>query len=150
MRQTDCKRSRRGSRRSKSRGGAALESTLVLLVSIMLFVGIADFGQIIFIHQTLVERTRLAARTGAIHANNDATIQNLVLYGQAAAPTDGRGPLFGLAPSNVTITRPDAGTTAQRLVVRVSGLRYSSFSPLMAGRFSNIPVTVAVSLENAN
>src|SRR5690348_7217617 len=74
----------------------------------------------LFIHQTLTDRARNAARWGAVNTFDATSIQNLVRYG-ATAPAAGQTASFGLAPSNVTVTRPTAsiGTPEDRVVVTI-------------------------------
>ena len=58
------------SRRRARRGSAILESSFVFLGFFAMMLGSFDFAQFLFLHQAIVERTRYAARWGAI---NDAT-----------------------------------------------------------------------------
>jgi hypothetical protein len=85
-----------------------------------LFIGVFDVGEMLFVHQTLTDRARNAARWGAVNTFDPTSIQNLVLYG-ATAPAQGQTPSFGLAASNVTVTRPAAsvGTPEDRVVVTI-------------------------------
>lgn len=124
-----------------------LEAALILTVFLTMLISVLDFGQILFIHQMLVERARLAARTAAVTDCDNLCASNLVLYGQRDHPGGEGNGIFGLTPANVFISRRDSGTTAARVVVRIANLSYNSYSPLMAGRLRNIPVTVAVSME---
>ncbi len=126
-----------------------LEACLILSIFLTMLISVLDFGQILFIHQMLVERARLAARTAAVSDCDNVCVTNLVLFGQTDHPSgegEGHG-IFGLTPANVFVSRPDSGTTATRVVVRIANLNYSSFSPLIARTLNNIPVTVAMSLE---
>ena len=106
--------------RNRQTGGALLESVLTLVVFLALFIGIFDVGEMLFVHQTLTDRARNAARWGAVNAFDPTSIQNLVLYG-ATAPAQGQTPSFGLSASNVTVTRPAAsvGTPEDRVVVTI-------------------------------
>src|SRR5262245_50617412 len=71
---------RREQPQNPRRGSALVESTLVLLVSLALFIGIGDLAQVLFVHQSLVERVREGLRYGVITYDTYA-IQNIVLYG---------------------------------------------------------------------
>ena len=44
-----------------------VEATLVLLVFFALLLGVIDCGQVLFAHQSLVERVRTAVRWGVVH-----------------------------------------------------------------------------------
>ena len=54
-------------RKTSERGQSFVETGLVLLIFLMLLIGIIDFGQVLYFHQSLVERARAAARYGAIN-----------------------------------------------------------------------------------
>ena len=107
-------------RTRKQRGGVLLESVLTLMVFLAMFIGIFDVGEMLFVHQTLRDRARNAARWGAVNAFDPSSIQNLVLYG-ATSPAQGQMPSFGISASNVTVARPAAGvgTPEDRIVVTI-------------------------------
>lgn len=98
-----------------------LESVLTLIVFLTLFIGVFDFGEMLFVHQTLTDRTRNAARWGAVNAFDATSITNLVLYG-ATTPAQGQTPAFGLTAANVTVSRPAAsvGQPEDRVIVTVT------------------------------
>ena len=50
-----------------------VEATLVLLVFFTLLLGVIDCGQVLFAHQSLVERVRAAVRWGVVHPWNQET-----------------------------------------------------------------------------
>ena len=54
-------------RSSRERGSAMVESALIMLVAMMVIIATFDFGQFLFMHQTLAEKARLAARYGALN-----------------------------------------------------------------------------------
>ena len=107
-------------KRNRQRGGTLLESVLTLMVFLALFIGVFDIGEMLFVHQTLTDRARNAARWGAVNTFDATSMQNLVRYG-ATAPAAGQTASFGLTPSNVTVTRPTAsiGTPEDRVVVTI-------------------------------
>jgi len=107
-------------KQNRQRGGTLLESVLTLVVFLAMFIGVFDIGEMFFVHQTLTDRARNAARWGAVNAFDPTSIQNLVLYG-ATTPATGQAASFGLAGSNVTVTRPAAGigTPEDRVVVTI-------------------------------
>lgn len=107
--------------RNSRRGSALLESVLTLIVFLTLFIGIFDVGEMLFIHQTLTDRARNAVRWGVVNNFDSTSIRNLVLYG-ATAPAQSQTPSFGLAASNVSVSRPAAsiGTPEDRVIVTVT------------------------------
>jgi hypothetical protein len=72
-----------------------LESALTLVVFLALFIGVFDLGTMFFVHQTITDRARNAARWGVVNPYDATSIQNLVLYG-TTTPADGQGAAFGL------------------------------------------------------
>ena len=51
--------------RNRQKGGTMLEMALTLVVFLSLFIGVLDIGEMFFVHQTLTDRARNAARWGA-------------------------------------------------------------------------------------
>ncbi len=123
-----------------------VELALIASMFFVLLIAIADFGQFLFVQQAILERARAAARWGAAtDPTNSGAIQNMVLYLQAKAPESG-SPSFGLTPSMVSVSTPDAGTDNYRLVVQISGYSYRVLSPYLAGSYRGAPVSVSVPL----
>lgn len=131
-------------RSRKGRSGQALvESALILLLFITTLVGILDVSQLLFIHQSLVERTRDALRWGIVQPwdGTGAKIQNMVLYRTATAPSGIEPPGFlGLVRANVLVTRT-AGTVAdpndERLQIAIVNYNFNFFTPFIAKTFTN-------------
>jgi hypothetical protein len=121
------------------RGQSMVEATLVLLVFFALLLGVIDCGQVLFAHQSLVERVRTAVRWGVVHPWNQETgsdpIVNLVLYNQTEAPRGNAPAFLGLQRENVVVRhqapspdRPDDET----LSVTIVNFRSQFFSPWIA------------------
>lgn len=87
-----------------SRGSAVLESSFVFLGFFALMLGSFDFAQFLFLHQAIVERTRYAARWGAINDASLDQIKNMVLYYQSTTPSGATG-YFNMTTSNVNVTK---------------------------------------------
>jgi hypothetical protein len=113
-----------------------VEATLVLLVFFALLMGVVDCGQVLFAHQSLVERVRSAVRWGVVHPfNSNDAIVNLVLYNQPGAPRGDAQAFLGLKPENVEVRhqastpdRPDDET----LRVTIVNFKPQFFSPWFA------------------
>jgi hypothetical protein len=139
-------------RDSRRRGSVIVESTLILMMFLMIVFGISDFGFVLFQHQTLIHRTRTAARYGVIHPTDLTGIQNIVLYGQPSLPagkSTGDPGIFGIMPSMVDVSRADAGETEDRIKITLSGYRYTFVAPLIAGRFTGKPIRVSLPVEGS-
>jgi len=116
-----------------------VEATLVLLVFFTLLLGVIDCGQVLFAHQSLVERVRAAVRWGVVHPwlqeTSADSIVNLVLYNQTDAPRGDTPAFLGMQRENVVVRhvalseRPDDET----LSVTIVNFRPQFFSPWLAG-----------------
>jgi Flp pilus assembly protein TadG len=134
-------------RRRSSKGNVLVESALIFLMFFSMLIGVFDFGQFLFIHQSLVERVRSSARWGAINNPSDsAAITNMVLYNQAGTPPAGTAGYFSLNAGNVLVTTPGSGTDNYRLTLLISGYSYSIFSLNIAGSYVGPAITVSVPL----
>jgi TadE-like protein len=123
-----------------------LELTLIFLVFFSLLIGAFDFGQFLFIHQALVERARYAARWGmATSGATTAQVQNMVIYGQSTAGSNG---YFGLTSSMVTVTASNPNTWNWCISILISNYPYKMLSPYIAGNYTgpNINVTVPLGM----
>jgi len=118
-----------------------VEATLVLMVFFTMLLGVIDCGQVLFAHQSLVERVREAVRWGVVHPwnqqNGGDAIVNLILYNQTVAPQGETASFLGLRPENVVVRhqpatpdRPDDET----LRVTIVNFRSQFFSPWIAQR----------------
>jgi hypothetical protein len=124
-------------KRSNQKGQSMVEATLVLLVFFALLLGVIDCGQVLFAHQSLVERVRAAVRWGVVHPWEKADpIVNLVLYNQPDAPRGDVQAFLGLRSENVVVRhqapspdRPDDET----LGVTIVNFQPQFFSPWFAG-----------------
>jgi Flp pilus assembly protein TadG len=129
------------------RGQGMVETALVLLIFLMLLIGVIDFGQVMFFHQSLVERARAAARYGAIHPTDITGIQNVAVYNTATY--SGSPAILGnMTTSMVNVQDLDANTPEARIMVTISGYPIHFISPYIAKTFNNRPVIVSMSAEN--
>jgi Flp pilus assembly protein TadG len=133
------------SNQSRRKGATMIESTLVLTLYVIMIFSIFDFGYVLFLHSTIVNRASTAARYGALNPTDTTGMQDYVLYGQATGSGSG---IFGLTASNVSATRSGSGTTADRVVVTVSGYPFSFVTPWHAGKHTGQTITVAYPVEN--
>jgi TadE-like protein len=139
-------------RNSRRRGSVIVETSLIMMLFLMIVFGIADFGFVLFQHQTLMHRTRSAARYGVIHPTDLTAIQNIVLYGQPSLPagkSTGDPGMFGIVPSMVDVSRAGTGDPEDRIRITLSGYRYTFVAPLIAGRFTGKPIRVSLPVEGS-
>src|SRR5262252_992713 len=92
-------------RHGSSRGSAIVDCAFIFTVFFCMLIRTFDFGQFLFIHQALVERTRGAVRWGAVNDATTGEIQNMVLYGQSTTPTGSPTGYFNLTSTMVTVTK---------------------------------------------
>ncbi len=123
-------------RLSNQRGQSMVEATLVLLVFFALLLGVIDCGQILFAHESLVERAQSAARWGALHPwEGPDRIVNLVLYGQTEEPARRPPGYLGMTPANVQVSyQPPTSEHPDDEILTVSIVNFEShfMSPWIA------------------
>jgi hypothetical protein len=118
------------------RGQSLVEATLVLFAFFALLLGVADCGQVLFAHQSLVERARGAARWGSLHpGEGPEPVVNLVLYGQIREPLKQTSGYLGMTSANVKVVfqpatpdRPDDETVS----IAIVNFETHLFSPWMS------------------
>lgn len=130
------------------KGGAILEGALTISVFLMMLIGVLDLGQFLFVHATLTERARSAARQGSVLQLTTTQVQNLVLYGTTSAQD--KPPFLGLSASNVSVATAGANTNSTRLVVTLTGARLPLYSPLLPRTMTNLRIEVASPIESPN
>ena len=133
-------------RSRKQSGNLAIESALSLIVFTMMLIAIMDFAQIIFQHQTLVERVRAAVRHGAVNTFDAGEVRNMVLYG-VATPSSGAKSSFNLTADMVAVSRLGSGTPDDRVTVTVSNYTVLVLTPFFAGRMRGLPITGTLPYE---
>ena len=134
-------------RQKHSKGAVFLETGLIFVVFVFMLMGAFDFAQFLFIHQALVERSRSAARWGAVtDPTNTTAIQNMVLYNQTMAPQGSSSGVFGLTSDMVSVSTQGAGTDDYRLVVTISNYQYQVISPTIGGTYTGPNITISVPL----
>jgi Flp pilus assembly protein TadG len=141
---------RKLNKREGERGSVFVETALIFTAFAFMLIGTFDFGQFLFVHQSLVERARNAARWGVINdPTNHTAIQNMVLYNQSNLPGNQQGggndapPGFmGLTSDMVQVS--DVGTgTDYRLVVLVTNYPYVILSPYIGGTYNGPNITIS-------
>ena len=135
-------------RRHTQRGSAMDESALVILLFLTLLIGIGDMGQLLFNHQSIVERVRAGLRYGVVTYNVPA-IQNVVLYG-TPTPAEGQSPSFHLTANMIQVSRYDASTAEDRVMIAVSNYPIEFFSPYIASHTTGKPIVGVQPMELGN
>jgi Flp pilus assembly protein TadG len=135
------------------RGSAIVETALIASAFFYMLIGILDFGQFLFIHQTLTERAREAVRYGIVTDPTNATlIQNVVLYGQASGvPVPGTAHstdlgIFNVPRSDVTVSATGVTTDDYRLTVQIKNYTYTIYSPFISGSYSGPNILASLPL----
>jgi len=120
--------------RKRQSGQAVVESALIMLVFLPVLIGIMDFGQFLYFHQSLAERARAAARYGAVHTYSDGSDSaNVAVYNDPAGTANGKTQLLPhLTTGIVSATLSGAGTDDARITVTISNYPYNFISPYMS------------------
>jgi Flp pilus assembly protein TadG len=117
--------------RNKRSGQALIESGLIMMIFVPVMIGIMDFGQFLYFHQSLTERTRAAARYGAVHTFNATEIANVAIYNDSTGTTNGATAILPYLNTTsgtdgcVTATLTDAGTDDARVRVTITNYPYN-------------------------
>ena len=125
---------------NNKRGQTAVESVLVILIALPMFIGILDFGQFLYFHQSLTERARAGARYGSVHTYTDGSDSvNVAIYNDASGTANGATALLPYLTSDTTASRgvitaslSGAGTDDARITVTISNYPYNFLSPFMS------------------
>jgi hypothetical protein len=115
-------------KRRFTRGSSLVESSIVLLVFLVFFIGILDMAQAMFLHQVLADRVRTGARYAAVNPYNVTSIQNVVAYNSSTGSGSG---LFSITPSMVQVNHYDAGLPTDRIQVSINSYPIHFLSPWM-------------------
>jgi Flp pilus assembly protein TadG len=127
--------------RKRHAGTSLVEAALTLGLYTSIVFSIFDYGFVMYMHQAVANRVSATARYGALNPTDTTGMRNYVLYNQ---PTGSGAGIFGITSSNVTANRVGSGTTADRVVVTVTGFHYPMISPGFSGTAKPITVTIPV------
>jgi len=140
-------------RKRTQRGQSLVEGTLVMLVFFALLLGVFDCGQVLFAHQSLVERVRAAVRWGILHPDADPDrVVTFVLYGKPDAPAMSTPGFLGMTEENVRVEyRPatDLKPDDNLLHVEIVNFKSNMFTPWFATALIN-PRPVSMTAPVAN
>ena len=119
-------------RKGTQSGQSLIEAALTITIFLAMFIGILDFGQFLYFHQSLVDRARAAVRYAAVNPTATETmVQQYTVYNDATA-TSGTPMISGLTTSMVSLTR--TGTAAEAVAnVTISGYPINYLSLWVAG-----------------
>jgi Flp pilus assembly protein TadG len=118
--------------RNQERGQAFVETGLMLMIVLPIVIGIMDFGQFLYFHQALSDRTRAAARWAAVNTFDATQITNVAIYNDPNGSANGASRVLPhlnntTAGSNgyVSATLSDAGTDDARVTVTITNFPYN-------------------------
>lgn len=110
-----------------------------MMVFFALLLGVVDFGQLIFSHQSLVERVRSAVRWGSLHPDSGVEpVCNMVLYNRSTAPEDTSATYLKMKPENVVVEyRGDPAVDVATLHIEIVNFEAPLFAPWWSGTSAN-------------
>ncbi len=136
-------------RRKNQKGANILESALVLLTLLGMFLFIMDMGRILLIQQFITERARATVRSAVVNNWTAAATQNYLVYNSTTAPGGGGAGFMGLQTSNVTYqTLGTSGTPDYMLQVKVSGVPAVTWIPYVSGTYTLAPITASMPAQS--
>jgi hypothetical protein len=119
-----------------------------MIVAVTMLIAIADMAQYLFLRASVIERMRAALRYGVV-TYSTTTIRNIVLYGKAT-PAAGETPSLNLTYAMVDVSRADANTTEDRVIVTVTGYPIDFYTPFIAGRRTSPTMFAVQHMELGN
>ena len=119
-----------------------IETALTIGLFTSIIFSLFDFGYIMYMHQTVLNRLESAARYASLYPTDTTAIKNYVVYN--AATGSGAG-LFGLTTDNVTVTRTGSGTNDDRINLTVSGFSFQM--NVLARSATSKAITVSLPVE---
>jgi Flp pilus assembly protein TadG len=137
-------------RARRERGHVLIESALLLMVVLGLIIGTCDFGQFLYLHQSLSERARAAARYGAVNSYSwpGTEIKNVAVYNNPNPSNNTAAMVNDLTPDMVSAELIGDGTGAARVRVTITGYRFNFFSPWIAKRATAKDIIASVPYEH--
>jgi Flp pilus assembly protein TadG len=138
-------------KKRRERGSAVVEGALICGAFFYMLIGTMDFGQFLYIHQTLTERARAGVRFGIVNGPaNTTAIQNVVLYGlSTGGPVTPSGTdlgIFDCPRSDVIVSTTGSGTDDYRLTVKITNYNYTMYSPFISGKYTGPNITATLPL----
>jgi Flp pilus assembly protein TadG len=134
---------------ANQKGGAMVESALVLLTLMGMILFVLDMGRILLMQQYITERARTTVRNAVVNSWIDTDTKNFRVYNSPTAPTGGGPGLLGLKRSQVTYqVLGTQGAADYRLQVKVSGVPAVTFIPFIAGSYMLAPVVVTMPAQS--
>ena len=131
--------------RKRQRGQALVESALTMLIFLPVLIGILDFGQFLYFHQSLTERARAGARYGAVHTLGDGSeAVNVAIYNDPAGAGGGATALLpcivtsctandgSAVQATVTATLSNAASDDSRVTVTITNYPFSFLTPFLS------------------
>src|SRR5687768_18538791 len=136
-------------KRTRESGQGMIESALSIMVFLALLIGTVDFGQFLYLHQSLTERARAAARYGAVkpYSYPGDPIKNVAVYGTPTPSTGAPATVPGLTTDMVRVDLIAEGTDASRVRVTISGYKFFIFSPWIARKATALPIVATIAYE---
>lgn len=74
--------------KKNERGAAVAEFAVACLFFFTVLIGIIEFGRLLYTHNALTDAARRGARYAALHTENVACVQNIVMYGEKHVDSD--------------------------------------------------------------
>jgi len=128
------------------RGNAIVEGALILTTVIFTLLGILDVGQVLLVHQALVERVRAGARFAVVNTYDADRIRNVVRF-NTSTPAEGAKPIMGLESEMVAVSLLDDDTPEARIEIRIVDYPFRFLTPLIKGLYRTNRIRISIPPE---
>jgi Flp pilus assembly protein TadG len=131
-------------RSRKRRGGAVLETAMVLPIVIMLGFGVVDYGYVIYLTNTFQAAAQAGARTAIVDTSQNSDVTSTISTLMTAAGIPAANYTVTLSPSN--ISGLSSGTTITVTITGTWGTLGTKILPQSFGGMSTSKQIVGVSV----
>jgi hypothetical protein len=135
-------------RRSRRRGAATIEASMILPLFLFFWFGIIDLGISFFVRQAVASQVHAAARYAIVNDYDVTRIANVLLHNDPNS-TFGGTPWFSLQAPTINIQL--VGTAAandRRIVISISDNQWLHFTPYFSGTYFARPIIVSEPVED--
>ena len=136
-----------GRSKNNERGSTLLEFAIGATVFLTAMFAILEFGRALWIHNALADAARRGARYAVINLQDEAKVQNVVVYGN---PAGGPKPLVDkLTTGNVTVTYSGFEMNKGTVKVSITNYQFQFVLPFLGAKITMPAYSTTLTAESA-
>jgi len=131
------------------RGATLVEYAIAATVFVTMLFAVLEFGRALWVHNALTDAARRGARYAVLHSvNSDASVKNVVVYGDSAGGTQPFLP--DLTTGNVEVTySPDFSVNEGTATVKITNYKFNFVLPLLPKSITMPAYSTTLTAESA-